>query len=85
MGPVLQYDGGGLHSIPWNFTPTTQGGRQEIMILSNGKHSYHLEFDDDTHWALVKIGAEIKMDSETYAEQVLTSHVEQFLGQQPTN
>jgi hypothetical protein len=55
------------------------------MILSNGKHSYHLEFDDDTHWALVKIGAEIKMDSETYAEQVLTSHVEQFLGQQPTN
>jgi hypothetical protein len=55
------------------------------MILSNGKHSYHLEIDDDIHWALVKIGAEIKMDSETYAEQVLTSHVEQFLGQQPTN
>lgn len=55
------------------------------MILPNGKHNYRLEVDDDTHWALVKIGAEIKMDSETYAEHVLTSHVEQFLGQQPTN
>ncbi len=55
------------------------------MILSNGKHSYHLEIDDNTHWVLVKLGAEIKMDPETYSENLLNSHVEQLLGQQATD
>ena len=55
------------------------------MILSNGKHNYHLEIDDDTHWVLVKLGAEIKIDCETYAENLLTNHVKHLLGQQATD
>lgn len=43
---------------------------------------YDLELDPDTHWGLVKLGAEIRMHPETYAEQVLKAHVEHELGQQ---
>jgi hypothetical protein len=42
-------------------------------------HHYHLDIDDDTHWGLVKLGAEIKMDYEVYAEEVLRRHVEATL------
>ena len=45
-------------------------------------HCYDLEIDDDTHWALVKLGAEIKMHYENYAEHVLKTHVKQLLDQQ---
>lgn len=47
-------------------------------------HCYDLEIDDDTHWALVKLGAEIKMHYETYAEQVLKNHVAKQLLDQKT-
>ena len=43
---------------------------------------YDLELDPDTHWGLVKLGAEIRMHQEDYAEQVLKAHVEHELGQQ---
>lgn len=43
---------------------------------------YDLELDSDTHWGLVKLGAEIKMHQEDYAEQVLKAHVEHELGRQ---
>ena len=45
-------------------------------------HCYDLEIDDDTHWELVKLGAEIKMHYENYAEHVLKTHVKQLLDQQ---
>ncbi len=49
------------------------------MMLSNGKYSLHLELDEDTYWGLVKLGAEIKTDCETYAEHLLIGHVESGL------
>ena len=49
-------------------------------------HRYDLEIDDDTHWALVKLGAEYKMHHEDYAEQALKSYVlKQLLDQQTSN
>ena len=52
------------------------------MMLSNGKYSLHLEIDEDIYWGLVKLGAEIKTDHETYAENVLVGLVEAELDKQ---
>lgn len=52
--------------------------------VDNKLHRYDLEIDDDTHWALVKIGAEHKMHYEQYAEEVLKAHVEQHKLDQQT-
>lgn len=41
------------------------------------KHRYDLELNNDTHWGLVKLAAEIRMHQEDYAEQVLKAHVEE--------
>jgi hypothetical protein len=49
---------------------------EQPMILSNGKYSLHLEIDEDTYWGLIKLGAEIKTDCETYAENILLGHVQ---------
>lgn len=53
--------------------------------MDNKLHRYDLDVDDDTHWALVKLGAEIKMHYEQYAEEVLKGHVEQYKLDQQTN
>jgi hypothetical protein len=58
---------------------------EQPMVLSNGKYSLHLEIDEDTYWGLVKLGAEIKTDCETYAEHILLGHVESGLDQQTTD
>lgn len=50
--------------------------------MTNEMHRYDLELDEDTHWALVKLGAELKMHQENYAEEVLKAHVEHELGKQ---
>lgn len=56
---------------------------QAAKTMDNKLHRYDLEIDDNTHWALVKLGAEYKMHYEVYAEQVLKSHVvKQLLDQQ---
>lgn len=55
------------------------------MMLSNGKHSLHLEVDEDTYGGLVKLGAEIKTDCETYAKNLLIGCVQSELDQQATN
>jgi hypothetical protein len=56
------------------------------MKLSNGLYRYDLEIDEDTHWSLVKLGAEHQMHHEQYAEEVLKGHVEQCkLDQQVTS
>ncbi len=51
----------------------------KTMMLSNGKFKLDLELDEDTYWGLVKLGAEIKTDCETYAEHILIGHVESGL------
>jgi hypothetical protein len=55
---------------------------EKIMMLSNGKYAMHLEIDEDTYWGLVKLGAEIRTDCETYAEHLLSGHVEAELDKQ---
>ena len=55
---------------------------QAAKTMNNKLHRYDLEIDDDTHWALVKLGAECKMHYENYAEHVLKTHVKQLLDQQ---
>jgi hypothetical protein len=52
------------------------------MKLSNGKYALDLSVDEDTYWGLVKLGAEIKTDHETYAENVLVGLVEAELDRQ---
>lgn len=52
------------------------------MMLSNGKFKLDLELDEDTYWGLVKLGAEIKTDCETYAEHILLGHVQSELDRQ---
>jgi len=51
----------------------------KTMMLSNGKYALNLELDEDTYWGLVKLGAEIRTDSETYAEHILLGHVQSEL------
>jgi hypothetical protein len=58
---------------------------EQTMILSNGKYSLHLEIDEDTYWGLVKLGAEIKTDCETYAENLLIGCVQSELDKQVTD
>ena len=48
----------------------------KTMQLNNGKYTMHLEVDEDTYWGLIKLGAEIKTDCETYAENILLGHVQ---------
>ena len=84
MDPVLQYDGSWLRSIPWDFSPAAQERFQEMM-LSNGKYRYDIELDEDTHWMLVKLGAEIRMHQEDYAEQLLKAHCEEQLNREAAN
>lgn len=55
---------------------------EKTMMLSNGKYALHLEIDEDTYWGLIKLGAEIRTDCETYAEHLLSGHVEVELDKQ---
>lgn len=53
----------------------------DLMQLHNGKYTMHLELDEETYWGLVKLGAEIKTDCETYAENLLIGCVQTELNQ----
>lgn len=55
------------------------------MMLSNGKYALHLEVDENTYWGLVKLGAEIRIDCETYAENLLVGCVQSELNRQITD
>ena len=57
----------------------------KTMMLSNGKYALNLELDEDTYWGLVKLGAEIRTDCETYAEHILLGHVESGLDREAAN
>ncbi len=47
-------------------------------------HKYDLEIPSDLHWELVKLGAELKMDYEVYAEEVLKMHAEDAISKRIT-
>lgn len=63
-----------------------------LSLYTNSPHTfmaktterYDLELDQDTHWGLVKLGAELRMHAESYAEEVLKAHVEHELGKEVT-
>ena len=40
------------------------------------KFNYDLDIPKDIHWEMVRLGAELQMDYEVYAEEVLKAHVE---------
>jgi hypothetical protein len=54
-------------------------------LMSKTTERYDLELDENTHWGLVKLGAELRMHAESYAEEILKAHVEHELGKQTTN
>jgi len=80
MTPKLDY---GLTSDVYDYAlgliakPPTKN-----MMLHNGKYTMQLEVDEDTYWSLVKLGAEIKTDCETYAENLLIGCVQSELDKQ---
>ena len=39
------------------------------------KRTYHIEIDDDIHWALVSIAAKLKLHQEDFVEQLLVGFV----------
>jgi hypothetical protein len=83
MTPAINY---GLTSDVYDYAMGLIAKPSEKnMMLSNGKYSLHLEIDEDTYWGLVKLGAEIKTDCETYAEHILLGHVQSQLDQQATD
>ena len=57
---------------------------EAAKTMDNKLHRYDLEINNDTHWALVKLGADHQMHYEQYAEEVLKAHVEQQLLDQQT-
>jgi len=58
---------------------------QPYTTMSKTTERYDLELDQDTHWGLVKLGAELRMHAESYAEEILKAHVEHELGKQTTD
>jgi hypothetical protein len=83
MTPAIDY---GLTSDVYDYAMGLIAKPSEKnMMLSNGKYALHLEIDEDTYWGLVKLGAEIRTDHETYAENVLVGLVEAELDKQATN
>jgi len=40
--------------------------------------TYHIEVDDDTHWALVSIAAKQKLHQEDYVENLLVAFVAEW-------
>ena len=55
------------------------------MMLPNGKYTMHLEVDEDSYWVIVKLGAEIRTDCESYAENILLGHIESELDREAAN
>jgi hypothetical protein len=42
------------------------------------KRTYHIEVDDNTHWALVSIAAKQKLHQEDFVENLLVGFVEEW-------
>jgi len=44
------------------------------------RRTYHIEVDDDTHWALVSIAAKQKLHQEDFVENLLVEFVAEWRG-----
>jgi len=42
------------------------------------KHTYHIEVDDNTHWALISIAAKQKLHQEDFVENLLVEFVAEW-------
>ena len=42
------------------------------------RHTYYIEIDDDTHWALVSIAAKQKLHQEDFLERLLVEFVKEW-------
>jgi hypothetical protein len=42
------------------------------------KRTYHIEVNDDTHWALVSIAARNKLHQEDFVESLLVEFIEEW-------
>ena len=42
------------------------------------RHTYYIEIDDDTHWALVSIAAKQKLHQEDFLERLLVEFVAEW-------
>lgn len=58
-------------SNAWISTPTPVESTKE-------RRTYHIEVDDDTHWALVSIAARQKLHQEDYVENLLVGFVAEW-------
>jgi hypothetical protein len=54
-----------------SFEPTSEESTKE-------KRTYHIEVDDDTHWALVSIAAKQKLHQEDFVENLLVEFVAEW-------
>jgi hypothetical protein len=48
------------------------------MESTKEKRTYHIEVDDDTHWALVSIAAKQKLHQEDYVENLLVVFIAEW-------
>ena len=58
-------------SNAWISTPTPVESTKE-------RRTYHIEVDDDTHWALVSIAAKQKLHQEDFLERLLVEFVKEW-------
>ena len=54
-----------------SFEPTPAESTKE-------KRTYHIEVDDDTHWALVSIAAKQKLHQEDFVENLLVGFIAEW-------
>ena len=59
--------------------------RTTMTITIPGNKRYELEIPEDTHWELVKLAADLRMDYEEYAQNILIAHVENELDRKATD
>ena len=55
------------------------------MESTKEKRTYHIEVDDDIHWALVSIAAKQKLHQEDFVEQLLVEFVAETQAATATN
>jgi len=48
------------------------------LKFTKEKRTYHIEVDDDTHWALVSIAAKQKLHQEDFVESLLVEFIEEW-------
>jgi len=57
-------------------------GHSKTTLIESIKErrTYHIEVDDDTHWALVSIAAKQKLHQEDFVENLLVEFIAEWRG-----